>query len=90
MSKRGPKRPEGTHGASTGISFDCPFCGRAAGANTEAVTLGDPAFENPRFAPPVALPGTFHSMPPCPKFLELEPEEFLRAVRLKTVREMKS
>ena len=46
------------------IEFDCPFCGKHA-------TVGDPD---------KGVAGVIHALPPCPTFLRLEVEDYLKAV----------
>jgi len=75
---------DGSRKEHTGIKFTCPFCGQSVTADGAAKVHDLLEFENPRFTPPqIPVPMVLHGMPACQKFLELEPDEYLRAVRLK-------
>lgn len=71
--------------ASPSIGFDCPFCGKSVTATSVSVDTDN----NPRFTPAPSSPAIFHGMPPCAKFVALEPAEFLRASRLEFEKRVK-
>jgi hypothetical protein len=49
------------------IRIECPFCNGVADAGEDSD----------------GLPGVVHTLPTCTQFEQLEPDEYLRAVRLR-------